>query len=487
MENNICLNTDSYKQSHFLQYPEDTEKVYSYIEARGGSYPQAVFFGAQMLARQLADIRVTESDVVEAEKICNAHGVPFNLDGWKYILNEHNGKLPIEIKAVPEGSVVPTSNILMSIENTDPKCFWLTSFLETMILRAIWYPTTVATLSHFVGRTIYKNLVETSDDPDGQFPFKLHDFGARGVSSRESSGIGGLAHLVTFMGTDTMEALRYAREFYGEEMAGFSIPAAEHSTITSWGRENEEAAYRNMLKQFAKPESLVAVVSDSYDIYNACSVLWGEKLKQDVLDSGATVVVRPDSGDIVEVTEKVVRLLAEKFGTTINLKGYSVLHPSVRVIQGDGCSPETIAAVLENLKQCGFSGDNIAFGMGAGLLQKVDRDTLKFAMKCSAIKVKGELAYRPVYKQPITDPGKDSKKGRMTLVGRPYGTFDKNGPLSDGMFYQTAGYPLAHGHFSAIDMMRTIFRNGEVLVEESLDDIRARAKREMIAQMQRVN
>ena len=217
----------------------------------------------------------------------------------------------------------------------------------------------------------------------------LHDFGARGVSSLESAALGGAAHLVNFLGTDTVSALCLARAHYHAPMAGYSIPAAEHSTITSWGREREVDAYRNMLRQFGKPGAIVAVVSDSYDIYRAISEHWGTTLRDAVIASGATLVIRPDSGDPVEVVAESLRRLDEAFGHVINGKGYRVLN-HVRVIQGDGINPDTIRAILQRITGDGYAADNVAFGMGGALLQRLDRDTQKFALKCSAARVDGE-------------------------------------------------------------------------------------------------
>ncbi len=151
---------------------------------------------------------------------------------------------------------------MVQVENTDERMPWLTTWVETALLRSVWYPSTVATLSFKCKEILYRGLLETSEDPAGQIPFKLHDFGARGVSSAESAALGGMAHLVNFSGTDTMEALEAAMAWYGADVAGFSIPAAEHSTMTSWGREREVDAYRNMLVQFGRPNALVAVVSE---------------------------------------------------------------------------------------------------------------------------------------------------------------------------------------------------------------------------------
>jgi nicotinamide phosphoribosyltransferase len=287
---------------------------------------------------------------------------------------------------------------------------WLTTWVETPLLRAIWYPTTVATQSRNIKEIILDYLKKSGDE--STIDFKLHDFGSRGVSSLESAGIGGAAHLVNFKGSDTMAGILYAKEFYNAGIAGFSIPASEHSTITSWGKENEVEAYRNMLKQFAKPGSLVAVVSDSYDIYNAAENLWGGELRQEVIDSGATVIIRPDSGDPLEVNVRLIKILAEKFGYTYNAKGFKVLN-HVRIIQGDGVNEATIKMILGNFFLHGWSADNIAFGMGGALLQQLDRDTQKFAMKCSSAKINGKWVN--VQKDPVTDSGKRSKAGRVTL------------------------------------------------------------------------
>jgi nicotinamide phosphoribosyltransferase len=407
---NLLLNTDSYKVSMFKQYPAGTTGVYSYIESRGGRYDETVFFGLQAFIKEYLLEPITQADIDTADAILTAHGEPFNREGWEYILRVHGGKLPVVIKAVPEGTLVPVKNVLATIENTDPNCFWLTTYLETALLRAVWYPTTVATQSKYI-KTVIKEYLEKTGDVNG-LGFKLHDFGARGVSSMESAGIGGAAHLVNFMGTDTLTALLFAREYYGADVAGYSIPAMEHSTVTSWGRENEAEAYKNMLTVYGKQGAILAAVSDSYDIFNAAKNIWGEELRQQVIDSGATVVIRPDSGDPESVCVKLVQILDQKFGHTVNDKGYKVLN-NVRIIQGDGVNERTIRMILGHFNVLGYSADNIAFGMGGALLQIVDRDTQKFAMKCSSAQVNGE--WIDVQKDPITDAGKKSKAGRVSL------------------------------------------------------------------------
>jgi nicotinamide phosphoribosyltransferase len=459
---NIILNTDSYKVSMFKQYPQGTTGVYSYIESRGGRYDRTVMFGLQAFIKEYLLDPITQSDIDIADEILTAHGEPFNREGWQYILDKHNGYLPVVIRAVPEGTVVPVKNVLATIENTDPECFWLTTWLETALLRAIWYPTTVATQSHKIKQVILDALEKTGDP--SLIDFKLHDFGARGVSSLESAAIGGAAHLVNFMGSDTISGVLYAREYYGAGIAGFSIPAAEHSTITSWGREGEVDAYRNMLTQFAKPGSIVAIVSDSYDIFNAANKLWGTELRQQVIDSGATVVIRPDSGDPETVCLRLVQILHDKFGAVKNSKGFWVLN-NVRLIQGDGVNEHTIRCILGAFQAYGYSADNIAFGMGGALLQQVDRDTQKFAMKCSSALVNGE--WIDVQKDPVTDAGKKSKAGRVRL-------WESGGEYASGV---DAPHTWTDRGFIWKDALETVYLNGKLVKEITFDQVRANASK----------
>lgn len=468
LEKNIILNTDSYKVSMFKQYPEGTTGVYSYIESRGGRYDSTVFFGLQAFIKEYLLTPITQGDIDIADEIITAHGLPFNRDGWEYILNKRKGFLPVRIKAVPEGSVVPVKNVLATVENTDPKCSWLTTWLETPLLRAIWYPTTVATQSRAI-KTIILDYLEQTGDPS-LIDFKLHDFGARGVSSMESAAIGGASHLVNFMGTGNISGILFAREYYNAGISGFSIPAMEHSTVTSWGRENEVDAYRNMLTVYGKQGAILACVSDSYDIFNAAENIWGEELRQQVIDSGATVVIRPDSGDPELVTSKLVQILDKKFGHTVNSKGFKVLN-NVRIMQGDGVNELSIRCILGHFTMLGYSADNIAFGMGGALLQQLDRDTQKFAMKCSAIGVMEwedhptelydtmKVGWRDVFKDPITDPGKQSKAGRWTLY--------KN---ADGEFYSG----VEDWQNSALI---TVFEDGRLKNETTFEEVRERASK----------
>jgi nicotinamide phosphoribosyltransferase len=346
-------------------------------------------------------------------------------------------------------------NVLVSIVNTDPKCYWLTSFLETALLRAIWYPTTVASNS-YKSKEIILEFLNRNGDPS-LINFKLHDFGARGVSSLESAALGGMAHLANFDGTDTVSGILAAMEYYDADVCGFSIPAMEHSTVTSWGRENEVEAYRNMLKIYGKPGQPVAFVSDSYDIYKACQK-WGTELKQEVIDSGAVVVVRPDSGDPVQVVNDCLKILDKHYGHTVNAKGYKVLN-NVRVIQGDGINHQMIRAILTVMDMNGYSADNVAFGQGGALLQQINRDTLQFAMKCSAAFIDGKWV--EVFKDPVTSSMKKSKKGRLKLVSGPNGEF-----ITKNLEFN-----------AEVDLLKTRFINGKLCNETTFDQIRELARK----------
>jgi nicotinamide phosphoribosyltransferase len=464
---NALLCTDSYKVTHHDQYPPKTTKVFSYFESRGGTLPEVCFFGLQYLIKTwLVGPVVTAEKIAEAKEYYAKHfGSPagdanvFNEAGWTYILEKHGGKLPMKIRAVPEGSVLPYKNVLFTVENTDPECFWLCTWFETLLVQ-VWYPTTVCTNSREQKKIIKKHTAHTVDHMF-KMPFMLHDFGFRGTSSTESAAIGGLSHLVNFMGSDTVAALVAAREVYGLDggkgMAGFSIPASEHSTITSWGPGQEKDAMENMLDKF--PTGLVACVSDSFNIWDACKDLWGTQLKDKVMsrqDGLNSLVIRPDSGHPPEVVIKCLELLGSKFGVKDNGKGYKVLPDQVRVIQGDGIDIKMLESILSHMTAFKWATENLAFGSGGGLLQKMNRDTMKCAYKCSWVEVDGVA--RDVSKNPITDRGKKSKRGRLTLEN------------NDGVWATVEnGDP-------AKDQMVTVYENGELIVDQKLEDIRKLAE-----------
>jgi nicotinamide phosphoribosyltransferase len=451
---NPLIDTDGYKYSHpYLDRPDLTKKVY-YLEARmGGIYSRCNFFGLQPILQNLARF-INIDDVREAGALIRAYGLPFADDMFIKMISRHGG-WPVRIYAVPEGTWVNEGEVLMRVESTDPEFTWVPGFLETQLMR-VWYPTTVSTISGHCKHNIAYWMEKTCDTID-KLPFMLHDFGARGVSSQESAALGGLAHLVHFKGTDTCVALMAARQLYKHEgPAGFSIPASEHSVVLPWGPEGEEDCYTHALKAFAHPGRNLAQVSDTYDLEYTVNELWGRRLKDRVIASGATIGIRPDSGNPKIVVLKTLHDLERSYGSTRNKKGFKLLK-NVRVVQGDGLEPEVINEILAAMYDAAFSADNLVFGMGGGLLQKCNRDDLRFAYKCCYVETKGgSMAVRKTVKG---DRSKASKAGYPNLVDTEDGL---RTVMTDGLPHPDC-------------QLTQVFLNGTITRSWSLDQVRERA------------
>lgn len=469
----VIADTDTYKLTHHPQYVPGASRMMSYIESRGGKYDKVVWFGLQLIIKEHLTQKLTHEQVDNMMEFVKAHlggnYAPELETAFRTVVDEYDGYMPVRIRAAAEGLVIPVKNVLAVIETTvdDPRVFSLVSYLETRLLR-VWAPTTVATTSYHIRQDIYRGLEETADDPDAEIAIKLHDFGGRGISTAEGAAFAGAGHLVSFMGTDTLMAIHAANIGYGAEMAGISVPATEHSTTTSHGRYGEMQMIGNTLEKFGGEGKLVSTVADSYDIKAFLEEIV-PAYKDKIIQDGTTWVVRPDSGDAVEMPVAVIKKLEETFGTEVNNKGYKVLN-NVRVIQGDGLDAGSVRQIIERLIEEGYSVSNIVFGMGGGLLQKNDRDTQKFAMKACAIYVDGE--WKPVYKNPaIYDPqwnkignDKASKKGRLTLMR-------KNGEYTTITEEETAEY-IQDGYE---EVLETVFENGHIVKEFTFDEVRGNA------------
>lgn len=475
---NIITLTDGYKYTHHRQYPENTEVVYSYFEARkGAKYDETVFVGLQYLIKKyLVGKVVTREGIEKAAKLSEAYFMNptiFNREMWEYILEKYDGKLPIKIKAVPEGTPVPIDNVLMTVENTDPKCFPLTNHLETLLTH-VWHASTVATLSRECKEVMEEYLLETSDQMDS-LKWQLHDFGMRGVSSMESAGIGGMGHLLNFFGTDTVIAMETAMEYYNANPAtlAFSVPATEHSVMTSEGPEGEENVIRRVIEQ--NPVGIVSIVGDSYNIEHFTDYYIGKVFKELILARNhdtipCKIVIRPDSVRSKDDTPSkqmvwIAKSLWKNFGGTVNSKGFKVLDPHVGMLWGDGIDCHGICEILKELKEAGYSTENVVFGMGGGLLQKVNRDTQRFAFKCSAQKREGK--WIDIYKDPM-DKSKASKKGRLRLVKNESGF----GTYPETVIDPNTGEVMDQEP----DVLQTVFVNGELVKEYTFDELRENAK-----------
>lgn len=465
---NIALLADAYKYAHHKLYAPGTTRIYSYLESRGGQFDATVFFGLQYFLKHYLEGAVLTREKVDeaAELLPQVFGRDdvFERARFDHIVRRHGGRLPVRIRAVREGSRVPVQQVLMTIENTDPACFWLTNFLETLLMQ-VWYPSTVATTSGAV-REVAEHYFEATASASARegIGYLLNDFGFRGVSSVESAGLGGAAHLLHFEGSDTLAGSLLLHRYYGAEgMPGKSVPATEHSVCTLLGEAGELDVFRHALRTY--PEGVLSVVSDSYDVFRACADYWGTALREEVLARNGTLVIRPDSGDPVFTLLRVFGILFDRFGFSVNEKGYKVLPPQVRVLQGDGVNLDSIRAIYGALQVNGISAENLVLGMGGALLQKVDRDTQKFALKCSWAEIDGRG--RDVRKQPLELDAKGalhrsfkgSKGGRLKLV-------------RDEQGYRTVREDAAPQHD---DQLVTVFENGMLLNEQSYADIRARA------------
>jgi len=461
--------TDAYKQTHWMQYPEGTRRVYSYLESRGGKFEKTTVFGFQYyLQKYFAGSVITTDMVNEAAKdMEEVFGFRyFNVDGWLKIATELNGKLPLEIRAVPEGTVIPVHNALMTVVNTDDRFPFVTNFFEGLLEMA-WYPITVATMSHEIKRMMKGWAAKSGQDVS---IVHLNDFGFRGASSPETAGIGGMAHLVNFAGTDTLPGIRYANKYYGaraQPPVGVSVYAAEHSTVTSWGEDHEIDAYRHFLTT-TPPEAILSIVIDSYDPVRAAEKYLGEELKPLIMGRPGKTVFRPDSGDPVWMATTVLDILWDKFGGTINGQGYKVLDPHVGMIYGDYIDYDMINNIMyEVVGKRRYAAQNIVFGMGGALLQKVNRDTQMFAFKASAIKDKNGV-WQEVYKRPVSDARKASKKGRFSVVKDPHAGYVTIPMMTDDQRFQRE------------DFLKVVFRDGEVMHTQTFAQIRARADADLV-------
>lgn len=449
----FILQTDGYKPSHWKMYPKNLTQMVSYLESRGGDFDKVMFIGLQYyILRYLVGKVVTREDIEFADKFLADYfgdSTIFNRAGWEYILNEHDGYLPLIIRAIPEGTITKKHVVQMTIETTDPHCAWLVNYTETLLMK-IWYPCTVGTQSFFLREFVDKILDKTGDPSLALF--KVHCFGYRGIAAEEQSYLAG-AHLVSFRGSDTLGGVRAMQMYYDGGNCANSIAATEHSIMCVHSKnKNDLNAFEKILDAF--PNGLLACVSDTYDIFRACE--WaGTILKEKILARNGVLILRPDSGDPEKIVPKCLNILWKYFGGIVNEKGYKVLHPKIRIIQGDGMNYKSIQSLYNCLEKMGWSADNLAVGSGGGLIQIMNRDTLKFAIKACGALVGNE--WIDIYKDPITDPGKTSKFGIHKTV------------LRNGEIFSA---PITYDAPGTTDLLHTVFENGYMVRKYTLDDVK---------------
>lgn len=490
-KHNFLLHTDAYKMAHMGQYPEKTSEIYSYMIARySKKYTHLVFYGLQYYLRNYLSGRVTKGMVDEFVRVrgemlpdvASSESVhPFNAQIMSQRLEKllEIGYLPLVIKAVPEGTVLPVGHALVTVRNTHPDFFWLVGLVESLLLK-VWNTCTVATYSRRVRVLCEKYAKHTCDSLD-HVSHQVHDFGYRGCSSEETAMLSGSAHLLNFSGTDTVPAVAFAKKWYGPtnrskhtNVTGSSVPATEHSVMCSYGRDDGEVfAFQRLLRDH--PTGTLAIVSDSYDLWKVMTNVL-PLLKHEIMARDGKLVIRPDSGDPERIllgdpdassvdpgspaARGVVALLADVFGCATNSKGYKVIDPHVGVLYGEGMYYERIERIFNTLKERGFASSTIFFGVGGILLQNHTRDDLGFAFKATRCVVDGQP--RDIVKDPATDKKKRSHAGLIQLERQNQDTFVTRDHVTDEEEKE--------------GLLQTVFENGEIRRYQEWEDIVALVK-----------
>lgn len=476
---NALLLTDGYKTGHHQQYPIGTEEVYSNWTPRSNKYApdgsnHVVSFGQQYVIQWLHDYFDAHFFSKPKATICNEIqkelsaylGTEYDVSHFELL---HDlGYLPIHVKSLPEGTEVPIRVPMITVVNTHKKFYWVTNFLETILSTMLWQPMTSATIALNYKRKFKHWATLTDPDNLAFIDFQGHDFSMRGMGGLESALASGMGHAAVFLGSDTLPVITSMRKYYDAE--GFvvgSVNATEHSVMCAGTKADEIGTFKNLMETY--PTGILSVVSDTWDLWKVLTD-YLPKLKQDVLDRDGKLVIRPDSGDPVDIIcgtnsmlatgtpqEKgVIELLWDVFGGTTNAQGFKVLDPHIGAIYGDSITPDRAEQICQRLHNKGFASTNVVLGIGSFTYQFNTRDTFGFAMKATSVVVNGQR--RDIFKDPITDDGvKKSAKGlvRIDLVDEGY-------VLVDGVTEKEENK----------GQLQTIYRNGDFFNRISLQKVR---------------
>ncbi|WP_459212284.1 nicotinate phosphoribosyltransferase [Aquimarina rhabdastrellae] len=481
---NPLLLTDGYKLGHKEQYPQGTTKVYSNWTPRKSRIKginEVVFFGLQYFIKEYLIKQFDTAFFQQPKALVTTEykryvdqylGVDYDV---KHIEDLHDlGYLPIEIKALPEGSIVPIRVPMFTIVNTKPEFFWLTNYIETLISNIIWQSCTSATIALEYLKILKQFALETDKDNIDFVQWQGHDFSMRGMSGTESAILSGMGHALAFSGSDTLMVSKTLEEYYNadifKEVVIGSVNATEHSVMCAGSKDDEIETFKRLLKTY--PNGILSVVSDTWDLWKVLTQYLPE-LKEEILNRDGKLVIRPDSGDPVAIlcgcdhenaiiAKGVIELLWDEFGGYVNEQGYKVLNPKIGAIYGDSITLERAQQICEQLKQKGFATTNVVLGIGSFTYQYNTRDTFGFAMKATYVEINGEG--RAIFKDPITDDGtKKSAKGLIQLKRE-----NNKIVLKDecSIAEEKEG------------ILKTVFKNGKLIRETSLKEVRNNIQKE---------
>lgn len=491
MIKNPLLLTDFYKTIHHMAYAPNTTKLVSYWTprmTRKEGMNEVVMFGLQAFIKKYLieyfnenffnrpkhDVILEYVDTIELT-------MGKDYADATHIRKLHDlGYLPIQIRALKEGTLAPIKCPMIEITNTHPDFAWLVNYLETFMSCHIWQPMTSATIAHNYRKIINKYFDMTCDDNVDRTK-ACGDFSMRGFSSVESAELSGSGHLLSFTSTATIPAILFLEEYYNADLGQVHVasgtPSTEHSVMCSYGKEGEYDSYRHLINEVF-PKGPLSIVSDTYDYWRIITDLLPQ-LKEDIMNREGKIIIRGDSGDPVKIIcgdpeadkndpayKGTVELLWDIFGGTINSKGYKVLDPHIGTIYGDSITIERCAEMCKLLEAKGFAVSNCVFGIGSYTYQFNTRDTFGFALKATHAIVDG--VERQIFKEPKTDTGNFKKSQRgMCVVSKTFSDdLGININFEDGLTIEQAN------ELESINLLESVFKDGELLRDQSLSEIR---------------
>ena len=490
---NPLLLTDGYKCGHREQYPKGTTLVYSNFTPRSNKYApkgcdKVVSFGQQMVMQQIHEAFQTEFFSKPKAEVCGEMKRELSM----YLNTDYDvshfealhdlGYLPIHVKALPEGTLVPIKVPVLTIYNDHPDFYWVTNYLETILSNLLWKPMTSATIAHQYRKVLTKWQEKTDAEKGWFIDWQGHDFSMRGMDSVDAVISSGLGHLTSFLGSDSLPTIYGARKFYGATgIVCGSVNATEHSVMCAGGKEDEVETFRRLLNTY--PTGILSVVSDTWNLWDVCTKHI-VTLKEEIMARYGKLVIRPDSGDPVDILcgvgydvhinpyrtnrpdysieerKGVVELLWDVFGGTVNAQGYKVLDSHIGAIYGDSITIDRADEICRRLEAKGFASTNVVLGIGSFTYQYNTRDTFGFAMKATYVEVNGEA--REIFKDPITDDGtKKSATGLLSVHNH-----DGENVLIDRCTWED----------ECEGSLETIYQDGEFFNTTTLDEIRENLK-----------